>query len=129
MFLGSTTTAAMESALRGLWQRQRTISHNIANEDTPGFTAKRVDFETYLSREIAYQERERMSKRESVSRLSSVGFREYELGGLAGRADGNNVDLDSEYIELARTQLHYDALQQRINGYYNNLKYVISGGR
>ena len=38
----------LQAALRGLSLRQRTIADNIANVETPGFLAGRVDFETSL---------------------------------------------------------------------------------
>jgi flagellar basal-body rod protein FlgB len=38
----------LQTALRGLALRQRTIADNIANVETPGFLAGRVDFETSL---------------------------------------------------------------------------------
>ncbi|MDR2931715.1 MAG: flagellar basal body rod protein FlgB [Oscillospiraceae bacterium] len=129
MVLSSPTNTALEKAFSALWQRQQTISHNIANEDTPGYKAKRLEFESLLKNEISNINRGDFSRRESVSRIEGVKAREYELENLTGRADGNNVVLDNEYIELARTQIQYNAIQQRINGYYTNLKYVISGGR
>ena len=42
--LESVTSAALGSALDGLALRQRTIASNIANVNTPGYTAKRVIF-------------------------------------------------------------------------------------
>lgn len=129
MLLGSVSTTAMEKAMSALWQRQRVINHNIANEDTPGYKAKRLEFESYLSREIAAVRRDNLPTRDAISRIGVLGAREYELEGLTGRADENNVDLDSEYIEMARVQLQYGALQQKVNGYYSTLQYVIGGGR
>src|SRR3954466_15628991 len=40
--------AALHSALDGLAYRQRVTADNIANVDTPGFTATKVDFEDSL---------------------------------------------------------------------------------
>lgn len=129
MLLGSVSNAAMEKAMSALWQRQRVINHNIANEDTPGYKAKRLEFESILARELSAVRKDGLSARESISRIGGMGAREYELEGLTGRADENNVDLDSEYIEMARTQIQYNALQQKVGGYYSTLRYVISGGR
>lgn len=129
MLMFSTSNTAMEKAFSALWERQQTISHNISNEDTPGFKAKRLDFESALRNEINNINKGDLTRRESVSRLRATPIREYELQGLEGRADGNNVILDNEYIEMARTTIQYNAIQQRINSYYSNLKYVISGGR
>lgn len=129
MLVNSVANTAMEKALSALWQRQQTISHNIANEDTPDYKAKRTDFESALKRELSAAKLGNLTKRETIGRLNSLVPVEYELGGLAGRVDGNNVDLDSEYVEMARTAYHYNALQQRISSYYTSLKYVIGGGR
>ena len=119
----------LEAASGAAWLRQNVIAHNIANEDTPGYKAKRVDFESYLKKELSSVRREGASPRESIARVRSVDTREYELGGQDVRIDGNNVDIDSEFIEQARLQIQYDAVRQKVNGYYSNLKYVISGGR
>jgi len=129
MFLGSVSNTALEKALSGLWQRSRAIAHNIANEDTPGYKAKRVDFESHLKRELGNAQHRGLAPRESIARVSSARIREYELGGQSVRIDGNNVDIDSEFIEQARVQIQYDAVLRKVNGYYSNLKNVISGGR
>lgn len=46
--IGDTTMATAEYALRGLSQRADVRAHNLANVNTPGFRAMRVDFETAL---------------------------------------------------------------------------------
>ena len=48
----SVTINALTSALDGLAQRQRAISDNIANINTPNYHAKRVQFEEALARSI-----------------------------------------------------------------------------
>ena len=47
--LASVTSAALASALDGLAARQRAIANNIANVNTPGYTAERVSFEDALA--------------------------------------------------------------------------------
>lgn len=44
----SITSALIQKALDGTWQRQKTISNNIANHETPGYKAVRVNFEQEL---------------------------------------------------------------------------------
>ena len=46
--IGDATSAALHAALSGLAQRQRVTADNIANINTPGFLAGRVDFESSL---------------------------------------------------------------------------------
>lgn len=130
MFMNSVSSAAMERAYAGLWQRMQTITNNIANEDTPGYKAKRVSFEGQLGSELRKIQRSKtLSKKDAISILDNSAIEHYELGGTEVRADGNNVDIDNEHIELARTQLQYQLVQQKISGHYTSLKYVINGGR
>lgn len=46
--IGDVTMATAEYALRGLGQRADVRAHNLANANTPGFRASRIDFETSL---------------------------------------------------------------------------------
>ena len=125
----SPSTIAMESALHAQWQRLRTISSNIANADTPGFQARRISFENELAREIDLIRGGGVSRREASTRLSNVVGQEYRIEGMPVRADGNNVSLINEQIELARIQDQYRALRQRITNHYSGLDNVIRGGR
>jgi flagellar basal-body rod protein FlgB len=135
MMVFSKTSAALESSLHAQWQRIATIGHNISNEDTPGYQTKRVSFEDALLTEIERAEGSRMrytvmdGGKSAYERLASLQPEEYALEGLEGRADGNNVDLINEQTELARVQIQYQALRQRISGYYSNLQYAMTGGR
>jgi len=41
-------TQIMQKALTGAWLRHEVLANNIANSDTPGYKAARVNFEDYL---------------------------------------------------------------------------------
>lgn len=41
---------------------------------------------------------------------------------LSYRLDGNNVDIDTENVELASTQIKYNALLDSVNYEFNMLK-------
>lgn len=130
MILGSTSSAGMERALSALWERAQLINHNIANEDTPGYKAKKLAFEGMLQNELRSLQNSRLTgKGDAARRIAKVPSVVYEDGTLSVRADGNNVNIDNEHIELARVQLQYQALSYKINGHYTNLKYAIKGGR
>lgn len=130
MFLQSVSTAAMEKALSATWQKKQLIDTNLANEDTPGYKAKRLHFEALLQNEMDNMSRSRsLSRRDGVERIAGVTPRVYQQIGTMARADGNNVDKLAEQTELARVQLQYQALAQKVSGYYSTLKYAISGGR
>ena len=45
------------------------------------------------------------------------------------KPNGNNVDMDLEMAELAKNQLWFNALTERVNGKFNTLRTVINEGR
>jgi len=124
----SVSTAMMEKALDANWQRMQLIAHNVANEDTPGYKAKRLEFESMLKKEInARTNVTAMGRIDTAARLSGVQPIVYADNTTSGRADGNNVDIDAENMELARTQIQWDMLVQKVSGHYSTLRYVITG--
>ena len=97
------------------------LSNNIANADTPGYKRKDVQFETYLSNAIAGRD----SLDETVANidLSTLESTTYtEQAGLSYRADGNNVDISTENVELAKNQLRYYTLMNSVNQEFNRLE-------
>lgn len=42
--------------------------------------------------------------------------------------NGNNVDIDREMSELAKNQIYYNSLIDRMNGKFSSLQSVIRGG-
>lgn len=130
MIFETTKSAAMERALSGVWQRAQAIATNIANEDTPGYKGKKIAFEGMLQQELRSAEKTKtLTRSEKVERVNLTQPQMYNDPTLSVRADGNNVNLDNEHIELARAQMQYQALREKINGHYSQLKYAISGGR
>jgi len=47
----------------------------------------------------------------------------------SNRADGNNVDLDAENVDMAKTVLNYNYLVRGLSDTYSRLKYAISEGK
>lgn len=45
------------------------------------------------------------------------------------RLDGNNVDIESEMVQLAKNSIKYDTLIQRISSDFRRIKSVINEGR
>lgn len=89
----SVTTNAIGSALEGLSARQVAVSNNIANVNTPGYTAQRVSFEDALSAAID----------DGHGRASHSTARSLEPTGL----NGNNVTLGTETLSSIDTLLRY----------------------
>jgi flagellar basal-body rod protein FlgB len=86
---------ALHAALRGLAERQRATSDNVANVNTPYFRARRVAFEGSLKSALAAGDP--MAAR-------PTGFYTQDAPGLTE----NNVDLNAETIIGVQTQLAYE---------------------
>jgi flagellar basal-body rod protein FlgB len=119
-------------ALKGLTSRQQVISHNLANVDTPGFSAKQVDFETTLKRSLKQGGKMNMAKTsqghiDSTSSLSNFMATTNKAGGTF-REDGNNVDVDTELLDMSETNIKYQAISQEISKKLLLLKSIAQGG-
>ncbi len=104
----SVTFVAMNSALDGLSMRQRVIADNIANLQTPGFRAGRVSFEASLADAV----------RQGTGAAAAVVSRSDE----PARADGNNVNLDTETLSAIDTNLRYELATRAVDGTFDKLR-------
>jgi flagellar basal-body rod protein FlgB len=129
----SLASAVLQKALDGTWQRQRAIANNIANHETPGYKAIKVSFEDSLNREVQKLEKNGVSskeqKAEGLDAIRGSEISVYADESTALRADGNNVDLDLENIEMAKTQLQYEYLSRSMTDMFARLRYAISEGK
>ncbi len=100
MSLFDITHVALERALTGASVRQRALSENLANANTPGYQRQDVDFHGTLQRAIAG----------GTPALERTSFAAQQTGDGAVRADGGTVDVDREQSELAENGLEYQAL-------------------
>ncbi|ANC76855.1 flagellar basal body rod protein FlgB [Fictibacillus phosphorivorans] len=117
----------LEMALDGSALKQKTISNNLANVDTPGYKAKETVFNQEFKKSLhAYRTDQRHF---SFGTESSSSFSVREKTNTVMNHNGNNVDVDKEMAELAKNQLYYQTLVQRINGKFNSIKMVVKGGR
>ena len=132
--LETKTMQILEKALDATSQRHNVISNNIANVDTPGFKRTDVLFEDQLKKAL---NTDSIEGNRTDSRHISIG--KQDLGEIkpnmvtdestSYRIDGNNVDIDNEMAKLAKNQLMYDALAQKISSEFSKMRYVISDGR
>lgn len=102
----------LHTALRGLALRQRTIADNIANVETPGFLAGRVDFESSLRSAIAVGRPEEATSTVARSLQPT-------------RTNGNNVNLDEESVSAMETNLRYELTVTALTNKYNGMRTAI----
>ncbi|RBY79624.1 flagellar basal body rod protein FlgB [Geodermatophilus sp. TF02-6] len=108
--IGDVTSTALHAALTGLAQRQRVTADNIANLQTPGFLAGRVDFESGL--------RSALSSGRTPTGSAGTVARSLE----PTRTDGNNVNLDAETVIATETGLRYQLALNALDGKYSVLR-------
>jgi flagellar basal-body rod protein FlgB len=108
--IGDVTSTALHAALTGLAERQRVTADNIANLQTPGFLAGRVDFESALRGAIADGESPSISQGSIARSLQPT------------RTDGNNVNLDQETVIATETGLRYQLALNALDGKYNVMR-------
>ena len=111
------------------WQRQTLILNNIANDDTPGYKRQDIEFESVLRRELI-NTHERSLER-AVNKLDDDGnnvegieYTDYE--NYSYRLDGNNVDMDTENVELASEQIRYQTLMTSATNEISRFKSVLT---
>ncbi len=116
-----------EKVLDFLWGRQNETLNNIANVDTPGFKAQYVTFEEELGRKLRIASSGKKPKPFMEAAVSSMrpSLRTTWIEGL--RLDGNNVDMDQEQVELARTAYQYQAMVASISSDLTCLRNAAKG--
>jgi len=110
--------AADASALR-----HKTISNNIANLDTPGYKRQDVNFGSVLTSELGktkYTSLDEKIKDVSLSNLNVSPYRDQTS--YSYRLDGNNVDVDTENVEMAANQIQYKGMVDSMTQEFNRLK-------
>jgi flagellar basal-body rod protein FlgB len=125
-WLDSVTGSLLNKDLDGLWARQRAISDNIANVDTPGYKSKAVSFEDQLQAQIQANAGNKAQTIRGIEETQPV-TQESNQGSL--RLDGNNVDVEQQNVELARTQLNYLYSLRELSDQFSRLKYAITDGK
>jgi flagellar basal-body rod protein FlgB len=113
-------TAALATALDGLALRQKVTANNIANVDTPHFTASRVDFESSL----------RAALDSGTLDTSSLG--DPTIGTVLPTsgppsATGNNVDLGTEEMTALQATFRYQLLSRAVGDRFGLVTTAIGG--
>lgn len=117
--------AADASALRN-----EAIGNNLANVDTPNYKRQDVDFESVLQRELGSYRSQYKTNAARVKRVNN-NLESLEVGtytdmvNYSYRLDKNNVDVDTENVELAANTEKYNGLIDGITAGFSRLKMVM----
>ena len=113
----------LDKAADASWTRNQVIANNLANVDTPNYKRKEVAFQAYLQAEMEGADTTTLQERISDIDLDALNATSYtDMAELSYREDGNNVDVDTENVELASNQLMYEALMNSISNEFDMIK-------
>lgn len=119
-----------KKALDGTWERNKAISNNIANVNTPNYKRKTVSFEEQLKNSMTKNKVSLMTTNEKHIKNSDNKFfpTVSENKSMSNRIDGNNVNIDTENAELAKNTIMYNALITQVSGEFKKIKNIIAEG-
>lgn len=124
----------MEGALQAAEMRQRVISNNVANGDTPHFKRSEVLFEELLEQTMGNTQGHLVGKRTNQKHMS-IGLASSNVPipklitdeTTSMNNNENNVDIDREMSLLAKNQLSYNFYVQQINHDVRMMRTAIEG--
>lgn len=104
----------LQQAISGLGIRQQVTANNIANLETPGFTAQNVDFESSLASAVAGGD----PTQAAITTTDST---------ATPGVNGNNVSLSDEIVTATKTGLQEQLLTGAITSQYGLISTVLKG--
>lgn len=113
--IGDVTFRALTQAMNGLALRQRAISDNLANLETPGFLSGKVDFENALKEALGNGENPLLAGVTTARSLEPT------------RLNGNNVNLDEETMAGLQTVMTTQLASQALTAKFQRLRTAIVG--
>lgn len=103
----------MQKSLDCLWKKQEVTLDNLANAETPHYKAKYVTFEEELKQRIeAAGHRGDDAVKEAIRNTKVM---VHTTAGETNKLDGNNVNADTEMVELTKTTMEYQYALNALN--------------
>ena len=114
------TLKALEIAGSGRQLRQNVLASNVANVETPGYKAKKVDFEDAL--------KSALHSESSMALDAGISPDVYDNPEIDVANDGNTVDMEKEMAAMTENNIMFRAVTQMINKKLAALKYAANDG-
>ena len=96
----------LHGLLKAANMRQKVISSNIANADTPGYKARDVKFNNLLGKEMSVL---KTDPKHMSSENQSGGSGKFTIEENLSWGDGNNVELNVEVAKMTENSLLHEA--------------------
>lgn len=105
------------------WTRESVINNNIANVSTVGYKRQDIDFQSVLREKLGNCKHKSLDNKINELDIGDLNAQIYtDSANYSYRLDGNNVDIDTENVELASEQIRYDALTTSINSEFSRMR-------
>lgn len=130
-WLDSPMMKVLETGLDASSLRQKVLSDNIANVDTPDFKRSDVNFQQILGEALGETGTNLPLKVTSPQHIQDVSS-SVQSGVVTDRSttlrnDGNNVDIDREMANVAENGLYYNSVTQTVTNQLGLLRMAIDG--
>ncbi len=109
----------LESGIKAETLRQKAISNNVANLQTPGYRRLGVKFEQALSKAIESGDAENVNLDELKAEL-------YQPKNTALNPNGNDVSLEAEVGDMVKNSIRYRAFIKLLNRKYTQIDDAIN---
>jgi flagellar basal-body rod protein FlgB len=129
MFGGDKIAARLVREMDIASLRQRVIANNLANLNTVGFKRSFVSFSRELETAGARLAIAATHPRHLTGNNTGDEVRIEAERHTAIRADGNNVDLEREMLDMVANQLQYHTIARQLSTRLANWQFVINEGR
>ena len=118
----------LDKAADAAWIRNEVLANNLANINTPGYKRQDINFEGELERALGHSRYKTMDQKVAEVKDNRTLIRTYtDYANFSYRTDGNNVDIDTENVMLAKNQMKYNGLMTCLRNEFTNLKTAMSG--
>ena len=112
--IGDSTIDALQAGLQGLNMRRQASSDAVANMETPGYIANKVDFEDQLQSAIDSGDTSNFDPTLTPTTDAAL-------------PNGNNVQVADQLTSLADTNLRQQLLVEAVNSKFRLLRTAIVG--
>jgi flagellar basal-body rod protein FlgB len=128
-----TTMQLLQKALDLRAKNQEIIGANIANAETPGYTAQSFNFEGELKNALANNEMRPVATQPNHIPLAPASLDQVTgtvtvTKDTAGIGDHNTVNVDQEMIKLSKNEILYETAVTMLNKKLSQIKYAANGG-
>lgn len=122
----------MTEKLHWLQKRQRVLSENVANADTPGYMARDLEkpsFQDFLgARGVSTPALKRTSAAHLSARSGASDFTVIEAPGPSASPNGNTVDLPTQMMKMGEVQMDYSTTIGLYRKHVNMIRAVLGRG-